>query len=148
MDSARRCAFFPIWRNSMNLQADRQQYWHRLWCRLQTTPPDSSLRIVVLAAHPDDETIGASVLLARFPDSSVSFLTDGAPRDTGLWSAGVNGSREAYAETRRQEAFQALGYAGLSRRGVFWLGAVDQEATFELGMLAERFANLIAEMRP
>ena len=132
----------------MNLQADRQQNWNRFSWRLQTTRPDPSPRILLLAAHPDDETIGASVLLSRFPQSSVAFLTDGAPRDTGLWSAGVNGSREAYAETRRQEAFQALGYAGLSRRGVFWLGAVDQEAAFELGMLAERFANLIAEMRP
>jgi LmbE family N-acetylglucosaminyl deacetylase len=132
----------------MNWQADQKQDWNRLSLRLQTTPSDPSLRILVLAAHPDDETIGASVLLSRFPQSSVAFLTDGAPRDTGLWSAGVNGSREAYAETRRQEAFHALSYAGLSRQRVFWLGAVDQEAAFEIGMLAERFANLIAEMRP
>src|SRR4051794_54547 len=132
----------------MNLQADRQQNWNRFSWRLQTTRSDPSLRILLLAAHPDDETIGASMLLSRFPQSSVAFLTDGAPRDTGLWSAGVNGSRQAYAETRRQEAFHALGYAGLSRRSVFWLGAVDQEAAFEIGMLAERFANLIAEMGP
>jgi len=132
----------------MNLQADRQQNWNRFSGRLQTTPPDSSLRILVLAAHPDDETIGASLLLSRFPQSTVMFLTDGAPRDTRFWSAGVNGSREAYAETRRQEAFQALGYAGVSRQRVFWLGGVDQEAAFEIGMLAERLAKLIAEMRP
>jgi N-acetylglucosamine malate deacetylase 2 len=132
----------------MNWQADQRQNWNRLLLRLQATPSDPSLRILLLAAHPDDETIGASVLLSRFPQSSVAFLTDGAPRDTRLWSAGVNGSREAYAETRRQEAFHALGYAGLSRRSVFWLGAVDQEAAFEIGILAERFANLITEMRP
>jgi N-acetylglucosamine malate deacetylase 2 len=132
----------------MNLQADRQQNWNRFSWRLQTTRSDPSLRILLLAAHPDDETIGASVLLSRFPQSSVAFLTDGAPRDTGLWSAGVNGSREAYAETRRQEAFHALGVSGMSRHKVFWLGAVDQEAAFEISMLAERFANVITEMRP
>jgi LmbE family N-acetylglucosaminyl deacetylase len=132
----------------MNWQADRKQNWNRLSLRLQTTPSDPPLRILLLAAHPDDETIGASVLLSRFPQSSVAFLTDGAPRDTRLWSAGVNGSREAYAETRRHEAFAALGYAGLSRQGVFWLGAVDQEAAYEIGALAGRFANLITEMRP
>ena len=132
----------------MNWQADREQNWNRLSLPLQTTPSDPSLRILLLAAHPDDETIGASVLLSRFPQSSVAFLTDGAPRDTRLWSAGVNGSREAYAETRRQEAFRALSYAGISPQRVFWLGAVDQEAAFEIGMLAERFANLFTEMRP
>jgi N-acetylglucosamine malate deacetylase 2 len=116
--------------------------------RLQTTPPDPSLRIVIFAAHPDDETIGASLLLSRFPESSVAFLTDGAPRDTRFWSAGVNGSREAYAETRRQEALQALGCAGISPQRVFWLGGVDQEAAFEISMLAERFAKLIVEVRP
>src|SRR3954452_11592150 len=134
MDIARHCAFFPIRANSMSLRVDRLQTWNALSQRLQATPSDPSLRILLLAAHPDDETIGASVLLSRFPQSSVAFLTDGAPRDTGLWSAGVNGSREAYAETRRQEAFHALGVSGISRHKVFWLGAVDQEAAFEIGM--------------
>jgi LmbE family N-acetylglucosaminyl deacetylase len=132
----------------MNLQADRQQNWNRLSRRLQATPPDLSLRILILAAHPDDETIGASLLLSRFPQSSVAFLTDGAPRDTRFWSAGVNGSREAYAETRRQEGLQALGCPGISPRRVFWLGGVDQEAVFEIGILAERLAKLIVEVRP
>src|SRR6185437_5065979 len=120
MDIARHCAFFPIRPNNMNWQADREQNWNRLSLPLQTTPSDPSLRILLLAAHPDDEIIGASVLLSRFPQSSVAFLTDGAPRDTRLWSAGVNGSREAYAETRRQEAFRALNYAGISPQRVFW----------------------------
>ena len=31
---------------------------------------------------------------------------------------------------------------------VFWLGGVDQEAAFEIGVLAERLAKLIAEIRP
>ena len=132
----------------MNLQADRQQSWNRFSRRLQTTPSDRSLRMLILAAHPDDETIGASLLLSRFPESSVAFLTDGAPRDTRFWSAGVNGSRAAYAETRRHETFQALGDAGISRQRVFWLEGVDQEAAFEIGILAERFARLIGEMHP
>ena len=132
----------------MNLQAERQQNWNRLSRQLQTVPPDPSLRILILAAHPDDETIGASVVLSRFAASSVVFLTDGAPRDTRLWSAGVNGSREAYAETRKQEAFRALDQAGISQRRIFWLAGVDQEAAFEIGILAQRFAKLIAETRP
>jgi LmbE family N-acetylglucosaminyl deacetylase len=132
----------------MNWQADRLQNWDRLSRHVQTTRPDSSLRILVLAAHPDDETIGASVLLSRFPQSLVAFLTDGAPRDTRFWSKDVNGLREAYAEIRREEAFQALAYAGVGRQRVFWLGGVDQEAAFVIGILADQFAKLIAELRP
>jgi LmbE family N-acetylglucosaminyl deacetylase len=116
--------------------------------RLQTTPSDPSLRTLILAAHPDDETIGASVVLSRFPQSSVAFLTDGAPRDTRLWSPGVHGTREAYAKIRRQEAFQALAYAGVCQQRGFWLGGVDQEAAFGIGVLVGQFGKLLAEMRP
>jgi LmbE family N-acetylglucosaminyl deacetylase len=132
----------------MNLQADLNKHWKEVSQWLQTIPPDPALRVLVLAAHPDDETIGASQLISRFPLSAVAFLTDGAPRDTRFWSAGANSSREAYAEIRRNEAFRALGYADVSRQSVFWLGGVDQEAAFEMMRLAERFAKLMGDLRP
>jgi LmbE family N-acetylglucosaminyl deacetylase len=132
----------------MNWQADGNKNWNRISSWLQTSPPDRNLRVLVLAAHPDDETIGASLLLSRFPQSTVAFLTDGAPRDTSLWSTGANGSRADYARTRKQEALRALHYAGVSAQGIVWLQAVDQEAAFEMSVLAHQFANLLAEMRP
>jgi LmbE family N-acetylglucosaminyl deacetylase len=132
----------------MNLQADRNKNWNRILQWLQTSTPNPELRPLVLAAHPDDETIGASLLLSRFPQSSVAFLTDGAPRDIRLWSAGVNGSREDYAKTRRGEAFRALDYAGISAQRVFWLGGMDQEAPSEMDLLSERLAKLVAEISP
>ena len=132
----------------MNWQADGDKNWNRISIWLRASPPDPNLRVLVLGAHPDDETIGASLLLSRFPQSSVAFLTDGAPRDTSLWSAGANGSRDEYARIRKQEAVRALQYAGVSAQKVFWLQAVDQEAAFEMRSLAERFAKLIAETSP
>jgi N-acetylglucosamine malate deacetylase 2 len=132
----------------MNWQADGNKNWNRLSSWLQASPPDPNLRVLVLAAHPDDETIGASLLLSRFPQSTVAFLTDGAPRDTSLWSAGVNGSREEYARTRKQEALRALHYAEVSAQRMFWLEAVDQEAAFEMSRLAERLAKLMTEICP
>jgi N-acetylglucosamine malate deacetylase 2 len=132
----------------MNWQADGDKNWSRISSWLLASPPDPNLRVLVLAAHPDDETIGASLLLSRFPQSTVAFLTDGAPRDTSLWSAGVHGSRDDYARTRKQETIRALHYAGVSAQRMFWLEAVDQEAAFEMRSLVERFAKLMAEISP
>jgi LmbE family N-acetylglucosaminyl deacetylase len=132
----------------MNLQADRQATWRLFLQELRTKPASPSLRPLVLAAHPDDETIGASLVLARFPESVVVFLTDGAPRDRALWSDGAHGSREAYAETRRAEAFRALAHAGVSSDRTFWLQAVDQEAIFEICRLAQLLSELIKKLRP
>ncbi|MBV9625205.1 MAG: PIG-L family deacetylase [Acidobacteria bacterium] len=98
----------------------------------------------VLAAHPDDETIGASRLLSRSPRALVIYLTDGAPRDRSFWSPQAQGSREDYAELRRSEARRALARAGISDHQTFWLGGIDQEAILEASLLAARLSQLLA----
>jgi LmbE family N-acetylglucosaminyl deacetylase len=108
----------------------------------------SSTRILVLAAHPDDETIGASSLLSRFSGSHVAFLTDGAPRDPNLWTGGPYDSRRHYAATRRNEALRALTLAGISAGKVHWLRGTDQEALSNIAALAEGLAAILKEIRP
>jgi LmbE family N-acetylglucosaminyl deacetylase len=131
----------------MNWQADRDKRWREFQQLASGTRPDPETRIMVLAAHPDDETIGASVLLSHFPQASVVFLTDGAPRDTNLWPPGFTGSRDDYASTRRQEASRTLAYTGISSEQIIWLGGTDQEVVFQIAPLAERLAQLIAVLR-
>src|SRR5438128_2862509 len=108
----------------MNSRADRQVKaelaWHGLSRRIATSDP--SLRLMVLAAHPDDEAIGASSLLSRFPLSFVVFLTDGATRDPRFWTGGPYDSRQHYAWTRRKEAVRALAVAGIPKEQIGWLG--------------------------
>ncbi len=120
----------------------------RLRQRLLAEPPDKYLRFLVLAAHPDDETIGASALLGKFPLASVAFMTDGAPRDKAFWTGGPYISREDYADTRRKEAREALGCAGVSEEQVFWLQGEDQEAAFEMTLLSSKLTALLRERRP
>jgi LmbE family N-acetylglucosaminyl deacetylase len=132
----------------MSWQADRKSSWEQLAIALVADPPDVSLRIAVLAAHPDDETIGASVLLARFPQSTVVYLTDGAPQDERFWTGGQYSSRQEYAARRHTEATDALAHAGVLDKQIFSLGAVDQEAVFEIPELIHRFANLLKETGP
>ena len=96
----------------MNWQA-KHELWRNTSEVLKGATPDQWLRIVLLAAHPDDETIGASVLLAKHPQAHVVYLTDGAPQDAKFWSPDAHGSRQEYAAMRRAEAQRAVSYAGL-----------------------------------
>jgi LmbE family N-acetylglucosaminyl deacetylase len=132
----------------MKSQADRLIIFGDVSQRLLTIPTDTTLRLLVLAAHPDDETIGASALLATFPSSAVVYLTDGAPRDPRFWTGGPYTSREDYARTRRKEAAQALEYVAISDKRVFWLGGVDQEVAFEMPSLAAKLADVLRERTP
>ena len=86
-------------------------------------------RVAIVAAHPDDEVVGASALLIRSPDTLVVHVTDGAPRDPRDAGAAGFRTRAAYATARRTEALAALGLAGIPRTRVRELGVVDQEAS-------------------
>ncbi len=65
---------------------------------------------LVLAPHPDDEVIACGALMQRMQRAVVVFLTDGAPRNQDFWQQ--HGSRQAYAEVRRNEARQTLDTIG------------------------------------
>jgi LmbE family N-acetylglucosaminyl deacetylase len=64
-------------------------------------------RLLVFAAHPDDETIGCGVLLQRVSSSLIVFAVDGAPAGYGFERK--FGSLENYSEQRFNEAGLALG---------------------------------------
>jgi N-acetylglucosamine malate deacetylase 2 len=121
--------------------------------RAAALPPSSfisrlTIRGVLLAAHPDDETIGASVLLTRLQGWHVIFLTDGAPMDRSLRSPDINGSRQDYAAARAMEARKALAIAGIAPRDVTFLHGIDQETVHSIPTLAARLFCALSELRP
>jgi N-acetylglucosamine malate deacetylase 2 len=92
--------------------------------------------LMIIAAHPDDDVIGAGALMARVPRVRVVYATDGAPRDghdaRGHGFADVS----AYAAARQREACAALALAGVDADRIACLGVADQQATFALDLLA------------
>jgi LmbE family N-acetylglucosaminyl deacetylase len=97
-------------------------------------------RVVIVAAHPDDETIGVGGVIGRFEDPIIVHVTGGAPRGRQ--------DREEYARTRRHELLRALELAGIGPERTRELGVVDQEAALDLPGLARRLTELLAECRP
>ncbi len=107
-----------------------------------------NLRILVIAAHPDDETLGACAAMSRAAESTVLFLTDGAPRDPQLRSLGSRVSREEYATIRRKEAMTALSLMGIQRKRILFVDGVDQEAIYQFSALLEKTVAALYAIRP
>jgi LmbE family N-acetylglucosaminyl deacetylase len=103
--------------------------------------------LVVVAAHPDDETVGSASLLLRARSAAVVHLTDGAPRDPRLWGVSAP-DRSSYARLRRAEALAALAEAGVASERIVSLGAVDQEAIEVLAPLTRELAAVLEALEP
>ncbi len=103
---------------------------------------------LIVAAHPDDEVLGAGSLLGRLGGGLIVHVTDGAPRDpVDALAAGCR-TRAQYAERRRQELVAALRLAGLTPEVTRQLGLVDREASFHLVELSRALAGLLVELGP
>lgn len=111
-------------------------------------PPAGAGGVLLVAGHPDDETIGAGGVLPHLHGVEVVHVTDGAPRDRRWWGDTDAPSRTAYARARREELAAALALAGIGPERTRCLGRVDQEASARLAALARVLAALLRARAP
>jgi LmbE family N-acetylglucosaminyl deacetylase len=104
--------------------------------------------LILVAAHPDDETVSAGGLLPRLDRPLLIHITDGAPRNPAYAQAAGFATREDYARARRNELLNAMELAGIPPERMLTIGVIDQESAFQLAGLARRLAAVFRERRP
>jgi N-acetylglucosamine malate deacetylase 2 len=101
-------------------------------------------RVLLIVAHPDDEALGAGILLQRNADVHVVFCTSGAPNRFSIWRRA--GSPWHYARIREQEARAALEIVH-NRRCTF-LRFTDGKLYRALPKLYRRLSALLNSWNP
>jgi N-acetylglucosamine malate deacetylase 2 len=105
-------------------------------------------RLMVVVAHPDDETVGAGGRLDRLRTACFVFVTDGAPRNlSDARSAGFD-NRAEYAAARRRELNRVFEAAGIGAGRYRSLNLVDQESAFQMAQCSEMLFEQIQENQP
>jgi LmbE family N-acetylglucosaminyl deacetylase len=114
--------------------------WRRWLDQPRPFPDEHHAHVVVVAAHPDDETLGASGLIQWLHErgSTVDLVvaTDGEAAFPGLQEA----QRAELGRCRREELHGSLRVQGLGDVAVHWLGLPDSglaEHSAELARLLE-----------
>jgi LmbE family N-acetylglucosaminyl deacetylase len=101
---------------------------------------DPKQRVLIVAAHPDDEVIGMGGSLSGFRCLTIVSVSDGAPRKLFDW-------REV-ADLRRRELVAALCMAGVDESNLIRLEIPDQEVSNKLSWLSRRITTIVRQVRP
>jgi LmbE family N-acetylglucosaminyl deacetylase len=104
--------------------------------------------VMIVVAHPDDETIGIGGHLSGLSKTTIVHVTDGAPRNMRDASAHGFATREDYAEARRSELAAATREASIDVDQLLNLGIPDQGVAHKLAPLSLQMAGLFRDQRP
>lgn len=107
-------------------------------------PQQRFRRAVVVAAHPDDETLGASGLVQRLHERGVAVSLVIATDGEAAFPDASAAQRAELARRRRCELYESLHAQGLGAVAVHWLGLPDSKLADRRQDVASALAEQLA----
>jgi LmbE family N-acetylglucosaminyl deacetylase len=143
---------FPNWvKNPLERSIMELERFHP--SRVDERPPGE--RVLVLAPHPDDETVGCGGTLRKYVDAGVHvkvvIMTDGRQGDPEIRRMAQDDpirrhKEEGLVERRKREALAALDTLGVEDRE--FLEARDGELRASTAIVAPKLAHTLSQWRP
>ena len=111
-----------------------------------------SNRIIVVAPHPDDETIACGGIIQKYLEKkstiTIIYITNGENAYSHIYSIYENPSPSELGIIRKEEALRALEILGLSSKDLIFLEFNDGSVAEQYNIIKEKVKKILYKYKP